>query len=602
MKAKDVLEYHRYPRPGKIKIVSSKPLDSVEDLCLAYSPGVSIPCEEIAKCPDDSYLYTNRSSLVAVITNGTAVLGLGNIGPFAAKPVMEGKSGLIHKFAHLDSIDIEIMEENQEKLVEIIASLEPSFGGINLEDIKAPECFYVEEELKKRMKIPVFHDDQHGTAIIVAAALMNALEIIKKNKEDIKIAVSGAGAAALACLKILNTLGFPKKNMWVCDREGLITTSRNNIDKYKMNYAQNSEPKNIHEVVVDSDVFIGLSIANILKAEDISSMKRDPIVFGLANPVPEIMPDVAKSVRSDIIMATGRSDFPNQVNNLLCFPYIFRGALDVLATQINDEMKLACVHEISELGKSMSNYGRDALIPSPFDPRLLENIASAVAESAMKSGVAKKIINIEEYRDYLRNISCPASILINSSEKKDVYLCGDDSEAISSFAEYASESINPIIVNSNNELDTLSKEKIIINFNNLENDIEKENSKNTFGNMIPVITEEKIKFFAYYDEKYSMQENIETIDKIINHIHKLSMPIKIFATNKSLIEDIKKKHEICNPEDCNIFIAPSYDSLKFTTQIISEDFVGCIMSPSNMQNIDSNANHRQILSMIFLIP
>jgi malate dehydrogenase (oxaloacetate-decarboxylating)(NADP+) len=410
------LEYHRYPVPGKIKVTPTKALTTAKDLALAYSPGVAAASEEIHRDPDTAREYTARGNLVAVISNGTAVLGLGNIGPLASKPVMEGKGVLFKKFAGIDVFDIEISQEDPDKLIDIIASLEPTFGGINLEDIKAPECFYIEEALKERMNIPVFHDDQHGTAIITAAALVNGLELIGKKIEDVRLVASGAGAAGMACLDLLVTLGLRRENVTVCDREGVVHVGREtDMDARKAQYAIDSEARTLGEVIGGADVFLGVSAPGVLKPEMVKAMADQPIILALANPVPEIMPDLAREARPDALIATGRSDFPNQVNNVLCFPYIFRGALDVGATAINDEMKMACVHAIAELarmeasdvaaqayGGQAPKFGRDYLIPQPFDPRLLVHLAPAVAKAAMESGVATRPIeDLDAYRERL---------------------------------------------------------------------------------------------------------------------------------------------------------------------------------------------------------
>jgi malate dehydrogenase (oxaloacetate-decarboxylating)(NADP+) len=413
---RQALEYHRENPPGKIKVVSTKTVVTQKDLSLAYSPGVAAPCEEIARDPSTVSLYTARANLVAVISNGTAVLGLGNIGPLAAKPVMEGKGILFQKFAGIDVFDIEVAENDPEKLVEVIAALEPTFGGINLEDIKAPECFYVEKKLRERMKIPVFHDDQHGTAIIAGAAVLNALEVVNKKIGEVKLVCSGAGAAGIACLDMLVALGVKRENVTAVDRKGVVYKGRTDeMDDAKARYARDTKARTLADAIVGADVFLGLSAAGVLKPDMVKGMARDPIILALANPTPEIMPDLARAARPDAIVATGRSDFPNQVNNALCFPYIFRGALDVGATTINEPMKLACVHAIAELarreateitaaayGGQTLSFGRDYLIPKPFDPRLLVSLAPAVAKAAMDSGVAtRRIDDLAAYRDQL---------------------------------------------------------------------------------------------------------------------------------------------------------------------------------------------------------
>ena len=410
------LEYHRYPTPGKIKITPTKALTTQKDLALAYSPGVAAASTEIANDPLKAREYTARGNLVAVISNGTAVLGLGDIGPLAAKPVMEGKGVLFKKFADIDVFDIEIDESDPEKLIDIIASLEPTFGGINLEDIKAPECFEVEQALKDRMQIPVFHDDQHGTAIITAAAVTNALLLVEKRIDEVKLVASGAGAAGMACLDLLVTLGMRKQNITVCDREGVVYVGREqDMDARKAGYARETSARTLGDAIAGADLFLGVSAPGVLTSDMVRQMADQPIILALANPVPEIMPDVAREARPDALIATGRSDFPNQVNNVLCFPYIFRGALDVGATTINDEMKMACVHAIAGLARmeasdvaaqayegESATFGPDYLIPQPFDPRLLVQLAPAVAEAAMNSGVATRPIgDLDAYKERL---------------------------------------------------------------------------------------------------------------------------------------------------------------------------------------------------------
>ncbi len=410
------LEYHRQPRPGKIAIQPTKPLASQRDLALAYSPGVAHACEAIVADPQAAAEMTSRGNLVAVITNGTAVLGLGAIGPLAAKPVMEGKGVLFKKFADIDVFDIEINETDPAKLVDIIASLEPTFGGINLEDIKAPECFEVEGKLKERMKIPVMHDDQHGTAIIVAAALQNALQIVGKRIDQVKLVASGAGAAALSCLDLLVHLGMPIENIMVTDLAGVVYQGRKELmDPRKERYAKKTNARRLADVIAGADIFLGLSAPKVLTQEMVQQMGDKPLIFALANPTPEILPEEVTAVRPDAIIATGRSDYPNQVNNVLCFPFIFRGALDVGATAINLEMKVACVQALANLAKAESSdivasaygvdsmqFGREYLIPKPFDPRLILEIAPAVAKAAMDSGVATRpITDWPAYRDKL---------------------------------------------------------------------------------------------------------------------------------------------------------------------------------------------------------
>ncbi|RYY94978.1 MAG: NADP-dependent malic enzyme, partial [Comamonadaceae bacterium] len=412
------LEYHEHPTPGKIAIAATKQLVNQHDLALAYSPGVAAPCEEIVKDPRNAYKYTSRGNLVAVITNGTAVLGLGDIGPLAAKPVMEGKGVLFKKFAGIDVFDIEINEKNLDKLVDVIAALEPTFGGINLEDIKAPDCFYVERKLRERMKIPVFHDDQHGTAICVGAAIMNGLKVVGKDIRNVKLVTSGAGAAAIACLNLLLKLGLPSENIYATDLAGVVYEGRKELmDDDKQPFAQKTSARTLAEVVEGADIFLGLSASGVLKPEMVKTMAKDPLILALANPNPEIMPDLARSVRPDAILATGRTDFPNQVNNVLCFPYIFRGALDCGATTITDEMEIAAVHAIADLAQAEQSevvaaayagqklaFGPDYLIPKPFDPRLMIKIAPAVAEAAVASGVAQRPIkDMDAYREKLQS-------------------------------------------------------------------------------------------------------------------------------------------------------------------------------------------------------
>jgi malate dehydrogenase (oxaloacetate-decarboxylating)(NADP+) len=411
------LEYHEFPTPGKVAIAATKQLTNQRDLALAYSPGVAAACEEIVADERNAYRYTSRGNLVAVVTNGTAVLGLGDIGPLAAKPVMEGKAVLFKKFAGIDVFDLEINEKNLDKLVDVIAALEPTFGGINLEDIKAPDCFYVERKLRERMKIPVFHDDQHGTAIVVGAALLNGLKVAGKDIRKVKLVTSGAGAAALACLNLLLKLGVPRQNILATDLAGVVWQGRTELmDPDKAEFAQDTPHRTLAEAIVGADVFLGLSAAGVLKPAMVASMAARPIIFALANPTPEILPEEVKAVRDDAIMATGRSDYPNQVNNVLCFPYIFRGTLDSGATTITDEMEIAAVHAIAELAQAEQNevvaaayagvtlsFGAEYLIPKPFDPRLMMKIAPAVAQAAADSGVAQRpVADLDAYRERLQ--------------------------------------------------------------------------------------------------------------------------------------------------------------------------------------------------------
>ncbi|CAM4380796.1 NADP-dependent malic enzyme [Bordetella muralis] len=411
------LDYHEFPVPGKISIAATKPLVTQGDLALAYTPGVAAACEEIAADPVNAFRFTARGNLVGVITNGTAVLGLGNIGPLASKPVMEGKAVLFKKFAGIDVFDIEIDETDPDKLVDIIASLGPTFGGINLEDIKAPECFTVERRLRERMSIPVFHDDQHGTAITVSAAFINGLKVVGKDITQVKVVASGAGAAALACLDLMVDLGLPRENIWVTDIEGVVYEGRTVLmDEQKAIFAQKTDARNLADVIAGADVFLGLSAGGVLKPEMVAAMAARPLILALANPTPEILPEVAHAVRDDVVMATGRSDYPNQVNNVLCFPYIFRGALDVGASTITREMEMAAVRAIAALAEEEQNevvaaaygtydlrFGPNYLIPKPFDPRLIVRIAPAVAAAAMESGVATRpLADLEAYAEQLQ--------------------------------------------------------------------------------------------------------------------------------------------------------------------------------------------------------
>lgn len=444
---KAALEYHRLPVPGKIAVTPTKGLVNQRDLALAYTPGVAKVCEEIAANPADASLYTSRGNLVAVITNGTAVLGLGNIGPLASKPVMEGKAVLFKKFAGIDVFDIEINEPDPHKLVDIIAALEPTFGGINLEDIKAPECFIVERELRKRCKIPVFHDDQHGTAIIVSAAFTNGLKVVGKDIGKIKLVVSGAGAAALACLDLLVSLGLKQENITVTDIVGVVYKGRTELmDEDKARYAIDTKARKLADVIAGADAFLGLSAGKVLKPEMVKLMAERPLILALANPEPEILPELVKEVRPDAVMATGRSDYPNQVNNVLCFPFIFRGALDVGATTINREMEIAAVNAIAELaqaeqsdivaaayGEQDLKFGPDYLIPRPFDPRLISTVAPAVARAAMASGVATRpITDFDAYAQRMTEVVYHSGLIMKpviasakKSPKRVVYAEGE---------------------------------------------------------------------------------------------------------------------------------------------------------------------------------
>jgi malate dehydrogenase (oxaloacetate-decarboxylating)(NADP+) len=415
MKREDALEYHAAGRPGKIAVVPTKPLNNQRDLALAYSPGVAEPCLEIKKNPEEAYRYTAKGNLVAVVTNGTAVLGLGNIGALAAKPVMEGKANLFKQFADLDVFDLEVGSENPDDVIKFCQLLEPTVGGINLEDIRAPDCFYIEETLRKTMKIPVFHDDQHGTAIISGAALLNALEIVGKKIEKVRVVFSGAGAAAISTAEHYVRLGVPRENILLSDRQGVVYAGREGeLDPYKARFAHNTKARTIADALVGADVFVGLSVAGAITGGMVAKMAKKPIVFALANPEPEILPDEVRAVRSDAIIATGRSDYPNQVNNVLGFPFIFRGALDARATEVNEEMKMAATRALAALAKenvpeSVSRlyglrsvkFGAEYLIPFPFDPRVLLWVAPAVAWAAVASGVAKEMIDLEQYREQL---------------------------------------------------------------------------------------------------------------------------------------------------------------------------------------------------------
>ena len=412
------LEYHEFPTPGKVSIQATKQLANQHDLALAYSPGVAAPCEEIVKDPDNAYKYTSKGNLVAVISNGTAVLGLGDIGPLASKPVMEGKGVLFKKFAGIDVFDLEIAEKNLDKLVAIIAALEPTFGGINLEDIKAPDCFYVERKLRERMKIPVFHDDQHGTAIVVGAAILNGIKVAGKDLKKVKLVTSGAGAAALACLGLLVKMGVPKSNIFVTDLAGVVYEGRTELmDEDKIQFVQKTSARTLDDVIEGADIFLGLSAGGVLKPAMVRKMAKQPLILALANPTPEILPEEVLSVRTDAIIATGRSDYHNQVNNVLCFPYIFRGALDAGASTITDEMEIASVYAIAELAQAEQSevvaaayvgeklvFGPEYLIPKPFDPRLMMKIAPAVAKAAADSGVARRPIqDMEAYIEKLQS-------------------------------------------------------------------------------------------------------------------------------------------------------------------------------------------------------
>jgi len=475
------LSYHRLPRPGKFEIQATKPLGNQRDLALAYTPGVAAACEAIAADPAQAASLTIRSNLVAVVTNGTAVLGLGNIGPLASKPVMEGKAVLFKKFAGIDVFDIEIDAHTVSHVVETVAALEPTFGGINLEDIKAPECFEIEEQLKARMKIPVFHDDQHGTAIIVGAAVRNALVLNGKKLEDIKIVTAGAGAAALACLNLLVSLGAKRENIWVNDIDGLVYEGRNTLmDKWKSVYAQKTDKRTLAESIVGADVFLGLSGPNVLTPEMLKTMADGPLIMALANPTPEIMPDVAREARPDAMICTGRSDFPNQVNNVLCFPFIFRGALDVGATAINEEMKRAAVDALAQLardppsdvvtrgfdGTESTGFGPGSLIPGAFDPRIILRVAPAVAKAAMDSGVATRpITDFDAYAEQLDRFAFRSGFIMKplfAKARKEpmrvIYAEGEDERVLRAVQVVLEEKIaRPILVGRPNVVATRLK-------------------------------------------------------------------------------------------------------------------------------------------------
>ena len=477
---KSALDYHRFPTPGKIEVNATKPLANQRDLALAYSPGVAEPCKAIASDSRLAAELTSRANLVAVVTNGTAVLGLGDIGPLAAKPVMEGKGVLFKKFAGIDVFDIEINEKDPNKLIDIIASLEPTFGGINLEDIRSPECFLVERELRKKMNIPVFHDDQHGTAIIVAAGILNGLEIVGKDISKVKLVVSGAGAAALSCLKLLSDLGVKKENIFVIDRLGVIQDTRSDLSSHKKMFASKTKLTTLSEVMNGADIFLGLSGPGVAKPAMIRSMAENPLVFALSNPIPEILPEEVKATRSDAIIATGRSDYPNQVNNVLCFPFIFRGALDVCATTINDEMKIALVHALADLAKEETpeavvaayggeelKFGKEYLIPKPFDPRLIVKLAPATAQAAMDSGVATRPIeDMDVYRQHLSQYVFETVILMRplfekakSDPRKLIYAEGEEKKILHAVQSVLDEGIaKPILIGNEEVIESRIKQ------------------------------------------------------------------------------------------------------------------------------------------------
>jgi malate dehydrogenase (oxaloacetate-decarboxylating)(NADP+) len=463
------LEYHEFPTPGKISVVPTKGLTNQRDLALAYSPGVAAACNAIAADPFAASRYTARANLVGVVTNGTAVLGLGNIGPLAAKPVMEGKGVLFKKFAGIDVFDIELNELDADKLIDMVAAMEPTFGGINLEDIKAPECFYIESKLRERMKIPVFHDDQHGTAIVVGAFILNGLRLVGKNIDEVKLVTSGAGAAALACLDLLVNLGVRVENIWVTDLKGVAYEGRvEDMDPIKARYAKRTDARTLGEVIEGADVFLGLSAGGVLKPEMVAKMAPNPLVLALANPTPEILPELVKAVRDDAIIATGRSDYPNQVNNVLCFPFIFRGALDAGATTITELMKLAAVRAIADLAQAEASdvvasaygvenlgFGREYLIPKPFDPRLIVKIAPAVAKAAAESGVATRpIADLEAYRERLNNfvyhsgfVMKPVFAAAKAAPRRVIYCEGEDERTLHAIQAVLDEGLaHPVVI------------------------------------------------------------------------------------------------------------------------------------------------------------
>ena len=477
---KEALEFHNKGKSGKIEIISSKSLTTKRDLSLAYSPGVAVPVMEISKNPDAAYEYTSKGNLVAVISNGSAILGLGNLGALASKPVMEGKAVLFKRFADIDAIDIEIDNKNSDEIIKCIQNIGNSFGGINLEDIAAPDCFVIERKLRETLDIPIFHDDQHGTAIITTAALINALDISKKKVSDVRIVVNGAGASAIACANLFKKIGIKKENIIMLDRKGVIYKGRDNIDEFKSAYAVNTKLRTLSEAINGADIFLGLSAKNVLTKEMVKSMSKNPIIFACANPDPEIKPELVDEVRSDAIVATGRSDYPNQVNNLIGFPYIFRGALDVRAKEINDEMKIAAAKAIATLareevpdevvnayGGERPHYGKDYIIPSTFDPRLISRIPSAVAEAAIKSGVArKKIVDIEAYKDQLTNRLDPSMTImqgINAQIKKRpktvVFAEGEDQSMLKAAVAYKNSKLGiPIVIGNEKRVKEQLKE------------------------------------------------------------------------------------------------------------------------------------------------
>jgi malate dehydrogenase (oxaloacetate-decarboxylating)(NADP+) len=471
---KEALDYHSQGKPGKIEIIASKPMATQRDLALAYSPGVAVPVEAIAKDPSKAYDYTNKGNTVAVISNGTAILGLGNLGALASKPVMEGKAVLFKRFADIDSIDIEVDSQNAEEIINCVAKIGNSFGGINLEDIASPDCFIIEQELKNRLKIPVFHDDQHGTAIITVAGILNALEIVKKSIKKVRVVANGAGAAGLSCISLLKAMGLPDDNVVMLDKEGVIYKGRLKVDQFKSAHAADTKLRTLEEAMKGADVFLGLSAKNVVTPAMVKSMAKDPIIFACANPDPEILPELIEQTRSDAIIATGRSDYPNQVNNVLGFPYIFRGALDCRAKTINEEMKIAAARAIADLAKEdvpdevvaayggeRPKFGKNYIIPSPFDPRLIRNVSAAVAEAAMKSGVAqKKIEDIAAYKDslaarldpsvgFLQNIYAQ----VRKKQKRVIFAEGEEESMLRAAIDFKNNGLGtPILIGSSEKI------------------------------------------------------------------------------------------------------------------------------------------------------
>jgi malate dehydrogenase (oxaloacetate-decarboxylating)(NADP+) len=492
---KEALDYHSQGKPGKIEIIASKPMSTQRDLALAYSPGVAVPVEAIAKDPSKVYDYTSKGNTVAVISNGSAILGLGNLGSLASKPVMEGKAVLFKRFADIDSIDIEVDSQNAEEIINCIAKIGNSFGGINLEDIASPDCFIIEQELKNKLKIPVFHDDQHGTAIITVAGILNALEIVKKSIKKVKIVANGAGAAGISCISLLKAMGLPDENVLMLDREGVIYKGRPKVDQFKSTHAVDTKLRTLEEAMKGADIFLGLSAKNVVTPAMVKSMAKDPIIFACANPDPEILPELIEQTRSDAIIATGRSDYPNQVNNVLGFPYIFRGALDCRAKTINEEMKIAAAKAIADLAKEdvpdevvaayggeRPKFGKNYIIPSPFDPRLIRNVSAAVAEAAMKSGVAqKKIEDFSAYKDslaarldpsvgFLQNIYAQ----VRKKQKRVIFAEGEEESMLRAAIDFKNNGLGtPVLIGSSEKISQQLKDLGLT----LDKSIEIHNSK-----------------------------------------------------------------------------------------------------------------------------